>query len=113
MRAVLATFDEKRLAKTGLRYTDWLESSASSEKLDILGCPASGPTLDDCSCIETFQITTALKYSCKPQDVPQTDQCCNEFMKPSRSISARPSSSPPNPTSTPSARVPPVQPARG
>ena len=26
MRSVMPTFDESRLAKTGLRYTDWVEA---------------------------------------------------------------------------------------
>ena len=82
MRTVLATFDETRLSKVGLRYTDWVESGSAGEAVDLLNCPASGPTLDDCSCTEDFQITSALKYTCVPSDVPQTPQCCSEFMKP-------------------------------
>lgn len=61
MRAVVATFDAPRLAKEGLRFTDWLESGGGTETKDVLSCPASGPSLDDCSCIEDFEITDAIK----------------------------------------------------
>ena len=81
MRTVLATFDEDRLAKVGLRYTDWTEGSAT-DGLDLLSCPASGPSLDDCSCTKNFALVTALSYGCEPADKPQTARCCNDFMKP-------------------------------
>ena len=61
MRAVIATFDAPRLAKEGLRFTDWLASGSGTKTKDVLSCPASGPSLDDCSCINDFEITDAIK----------------------------------------------------
>mmetsp|Transcript_10021 Transcript_10021/g.16011 ORF Transcript_10021/g.16011 Transcript_10021/m.16011 type:complete len:1253 (+) Transcript_10021:58-3816(+) len=81
MRTVMATFDESRLAKVGMRYTDWLPGGSADAPTDVLLCSA-GPTLEDCSCTHKFSIVEAVKYTCKPADVEQTEQCCQQFMKP-------------------------------
>jgi len=64
----------------GLRYTDWVEDTTVNTD-DILTCPAAGPTLDDCSCTSDFTILSAIAAGCIPKDIPQSDTCCNEYMK--------------------------------
>jgi hypothetical protein len=64
-----------------MRYTDWLPGGSADAPTDVLLCSA-GPTLEDCSCTHKFSIVEAVKYTCKPADVEQTEQCCQQFMKP-------------------------------
>ena len=85
MRTVLATFDDSRLAKVGLRYTDWMpverDSATEGVGIDMVGCPASGPTLDDCTCSDKFSMIKSLQFGCIPENVPQPSTCCQGFMK--------------------------------
>ncbi|CEG02179.1 P-loop containing nucleoside triphosphate hydrolase [Ostreococcus tauri] len=75
VRMVFQIRDAKTLAKRGIVRTSWDEEPR--EIGDVLGCPARGKALDDCSCIETFNLFSVLEYGCVPEgDASQPESCC-------------------------------------
>ena len=79
MRVAILTRDAKNLFNAGIQKSTFELELA--RKGDLIGCPASGPSLDDCSCVEDFNLFKVLDYGCVPEgDVPQPESCCN-FMR--------------------------------
>ena len=79
MRNVFATRSAKNLAEKGVLTTEWLDSG--SVETDILGCPLD-VTANDCSCVNSFTITSVTSYGCIPSGSNQPASCCDGFMKP-------------------------------
>ena len=79
MRNVFATRSAKNLAEKGVLTTEWLDSG--SVETDILGCPLD-VTANDCSCVDSFTITSVTSYGCIPSGSNQPASCCDGFMKP-------------------------------
>jgi predicted RND superfamily exporter protein len=79
MRNVFATRSAKKLAERGVLTTEWLDSG--SVELDILGCPLD-VTEADCSCVDSFAITSVVTYGCSPNGASQPATCCDGFMEP-------------------------------
>ena len=79
MRNVFATRSAKNLAEKGVLTTEWLDSG--SVETDILGCTLD-MTANDCSCVNSFAITSVTSYGCIPSGSNQPASCCDGFMKP-------------------------------
>ena len=79
MRNVFATRSAKNLAEKGVLTTEWLDSG--SVETDILGCTLD-VTANDCSCVNSFAITSVTSYGCIPSGSNQPASCCDGFMKP-------------------------------
>lgn len=78
MRVVFQTRDAASLAARGVVRTTFTPTQASA--VDVLGCRAGTPSLEDCSCIETFNLFSVLEYGCVPEgDAEQPPTCC-EYM---------------------------------
>ena len=65
MRVVFQTRDAASLAARGVVRTTFTPTQASA--VDVLGCRAGTPSLEDCSCIETFNLFSVLEYGCVPE----------------------------------------------
>jgi predicted RND superfamily exporter protein len=79
MRNVFATRSAKNLAEKGVLTTEWLDSG--SVETDVLGCTLD-VTANDCSCVNSFAITSVTSYGCIPSGSNQPASCCDGFMKP-------------------------------
>ena len=64
MRVAILTRDAKNLFNAGIQKSTFELELA--RKGDVIGCPASGPSLDDCSCVEDFNLFKVLDYGCVP-----------------------------------------------
>ncbi len=79
MRNVFATRTAEKLAERGVLTTEWLDSG--DVETDILGCPLD-VTAADCSCVDSFAITSVVAYGCSPNGGSQPATCCDDFMEP-------------------------------
>jgi len=79
MRLVVLTRDAKNLHRSGLQNTTFVRVRAP--KGDLIGCPEFGPSIDDCSCIEQFNLFSVLEYGCVPEGGSEQPATCCAFMR--------------------------------